>query len=651
MRVAHWVYPGATHSRLEHSIGVVHQVQRLVSAMNVSKTLIEPEQVSLLRVAALCHDMGHGVMSHVSENAFKDVKPCTALKLEFEDRFHVEGIQLSEIACYYMIGSPAFRRLLQTAMERHRDYPLPADAIGQMQRAITGQPISDRIPLLHELISGPFDADKLDYMPRDAHMSGVPVVTDVARLIQKTRALEVSEDALPRKVAAAITGRQPAGYVMTGIDLSGGRTLDELMLGRVLLFDKIYRHQKVRAAEGMVAALLQSVSDLVADTVAMVPFALTDEQLLDIDKGEIERLAGRTLTEDENIRVAVAVDLAHRLKVRDLFVRCLAFAQNMPDDPYKGIPTQRLGMEALLRDVADSTRRQALVHNIAQQVREIVDTLGRRPSLEQFPVDRLDPYICISPPAELPTPDSNVGRAFLIASDGSILDFKIESAESKGWSDAYLLARDVGYVFAPLEIAEYVFLAVERVLATEPLYRVRMPRTMLAYTKLDSAALDEIRRSLALSGFYATSPRDLWPLPQVLRRADIARRLEDLVKKLAGYHGPAVETDSSTALTLHPDRVRDWVRQFQTDRMADAALRVVEQVRLVGRPEIKQSLTDFMEGHPEFQGGCLCPFGLPKDSSAVTTYYAADIAERYRLTAASLPDALTTDKPILSTTS
>jgi HD superfamily phosphohydrolase len=48
---------------------------------------------------------------------------------------------------------------------------------------VIGKKIDDRIPLIHEIISGPFDADKLDYFVRDAMQAGTPSVLDISRLI------------------------------------------------------------------------------------------------------------------------------------------------------------------------------------------------------------------------------------------------------------------------------------------------------------------------------------------------------------------------------------------------------------------------------------------------------------------------------------
>ena len=644
--VAHWVYPGANHSRLEHAIGTVHQIERLIVAINTPPNeFIDAKMARLLRVAALCHDIGHGVMSHVSENAMKDVETCLSLRIAFADSFDLdpENVQLSEMAGYYLIGSPSFKELLQLAMNLYSDHALPSNPAELIQKAIISQPISDSVPLLHELVAGPFDADKLDYMPRDAHMSGVPVVTDVPRLIRKTRAVQLPQADLPREIGAKVKGGNP-NYTLIGIDLSGGRTLDELMLGRVLLFDKIYRHQKVRAIEGMVTALLHNVADLVAETISLTPYAFTDEELLDIDKPKIKKLAGRKLTADEDARVDIAVDLARRLKVRNLFVRCFAFAQCMPLDAYRKDSDQRLGIEKLLRDVDDFTERKALVGKIAKQIRDMICRLGQQSTMVNVLVHHIESYICISPP-EPPMQTIEVSRAYLITYDNKVVPFSVESAESMGWADSYLLARDVGYVFAPEELSPFVYLATETVVFRD--YGIHIPNTMLAYAKQSVDALDKLRKQLAQVGYYKSLPYELHPLPSRLTMADVASRLEGIVTRLSGYCGPISEQKPLDSGTLNPDRVKDWIRQFQGEEMVDAALRLVECVRLIGRKDIVKTLDGFMQQHPEFQSGHLCLWGLPKDSSAQATYYAGDITSKCGLSITSLSDALAGDKPIV----
>ena len=170
--VVHWVYPGAVHTRFEHTLGVLNRVQELLASLNRS---IQEERVEhsisshlsgVLRLCALLHDVGHGVFSHVSESAldrFDDVR--TAL-VEFAHLSSLENPKLSEIIAAYVVQSPSFNRLLEVLLSKlSHPIQLPdhtaisADHLVRLiTSAILGAPIDDRIPLLHELISGPFDA-------------------------------------------------------------------------------------------------------------------------------------------------------------------------------------------------------------------------------------------------------------------------------------------------------------------------------------------------------------------------------------------------------------------------------------------------------------------------------------------------------------
>jgi len=284
--VVHLVYPAACHTRFEHTLGAVLQVTRVVESLNehAGQELVDGQMLKLLRLTALCHDIGHGAMSHVSENALRNFDAVEQLRLEFVDKFGGEKASLSEIAAYYLIGSEGFGALLEKAQDATNDHDLPENAIKQMRNAIVGSPISERIPLLHELISGPFDSDKLDYMTRDAQMTGVPIVTDIPRVIQKVRAVELSLEELPENVQKLVTAGSGPSYWLTGIAVSGGRTLDELLIGRIMLFDKLYRHHKVRACEAMVAAIYRAIGALHSDGPAMLPYHLDDAQILEFDE-------------------------------------------------------------------------------------------------------------------------------------------------------------------------------------------------------------------------------------------------------------------------------------------------------------------------------------------------------------------------------
>lgn len=651
--VAHLVYPGAEHTRFQHSIGAAHQVAQLIASINASSTssfvppveCITRPQIKLLRMAALCHDIGQGVMSHVSENALESEYDVQSFKLAFTDKVGsgIEEPKLSEIAAYYLIGSPAFRELLKVARELSDDSEFPQDAANSMQNVVIGLSYWDDFPLLHEIITGPFDADKLDYMTRDAFMSGVPVVVDIPRLVQKVRAVRLLQNELPPTVKPKVKGGLP-NYSFVGIDLSGGRTLDELMIGRSLLFDKIYRHQKVRAAEVMVQSLLSRLKKLSGKDPVLIAYWLTDEELMNINENAICSLVERELTAEDKVDVSIACDIAGRLRDRRLLVRCLAVASSMPYDAYAETEEHKTGLGKLLHEMRNPDSQAELRTSLAEETENILQRLGQAGLLSKIPGGRLEPYIWISPPKP-PSEGSDVTRAYLIAGERKVLPFRDDAPETSRWADAYILTRDLGYIFAPDEFSKYVFLGAEKLLRTK--YGIHIPSSMLAYSKQDFEGIDDIRRSLHSSGYYGECPRDIWPMPSRLLMADIDDRLEGIVKKLSGYQGYVSDLDSPDKGIIHPNRIKDWLRQFEQEDMVEAAVSLLEGVRLIGRSDIVRVLDSLLQQRAEFRGCFLCTLGLPKDSSAVVTYYGADMMGKYNIRPAKIEETNVSQEPIV----
>lgn len=650
--VAHWTYPGAVHTRFEHSVGAVHQIARLMESLHQrgageSRPAAVPPKpfVNLLRLTALCHDIGHGAMSHVVENAFRRRGTIDELSLELARELDVEEVKLSEAAAYFILGGQAFADLVDTARAKtNHELPTTAETADLMRKAILGRPIHDMYPLLHALINGPFDADKLDYITRDAHMAGVPIVTDIPRLVQKIRALEVDRTHLPPAVAKQVQGNR-VSYVLYGVALSGGRTLDELMFGRTLLFDKIYRHQKVRAVEAMVGSIIELVAQVAGDRAALLPLLFEDDDLLDLTAEGLELRFGRRPSDPEMAQLEPARDLASRLKRRRLFVRAYAFAQSMPLDPFRHDDQQRRGFEHLLRDAPKPEQGRAIVAEIVAELHRMGKLVPSAWPTELSPV--LHSYVVLDAPDSSGNP-KEISRAYLFTNDGQVVHFRDDSAESPGWSAAYLMTRDLGYIFSPAELAPAVFLAAEVVLRRR--FGIRTPKSAQDYAKVPAKALVELRRALTQKGFYDGHPNDLCAEAAFLGRAAVLNDINEIVTRLGTYQGlePSGTRQHARVVRVDADRIRTWLRQFRDEAMAEAALEWLRALRVIHRQDIHAAVRAFMSENEGFDSAWTCPLGSPKDSSAIVTYYANDLASDFGLRAASLAEALSSDdQPIL----
>jgi uncharacterized protein len=202
---AHLVYPGATHTRFDHAVGVYHLARRALVTLRERGDLehVSATDCELIPLAALLHDIGHYPFSHALEELQPDLIPGHHEQLV--GRFLVE---------------PALQQALRN---------IAADAPARIERLIRGE--SDNP--LQGLVSGSLDLDKIEYLKRDARFCGVPYgEVDVDRLLH---ALTVVTD--------PATARPELGVHEKGV-----AALESLLFAKYQMFRNVYWHHAVRAA-------------------------------------------------------------------------------------------------------------------------------------------------------------------------------------------------------------------------------------------------------------------------------------------------------------------------------------------------------------------------------------------------------------------
>jgi hypothetical protein len=269
-------------------------------------------------------------------------------------------------------------------------------------------------------------------------------------------------------------------------------------------------------------------------------------------------------------------------------------------------------------------------------VHTILEMLGNQAVSNAIPGGDIRPYIWVDPP-KTKTQSNETVRAYLLGDDPDgppAMPFRDEYAETPGWSNAYLLTRDTGYVFTIDELALPAYLATEKYVRMK--FGVRSPSSMLPYAKQHADDVAVAKRRLAEAGFYDDAPYDIRPSPAQFETADFPHRLAQVRSALEHYEGPVYEAQEQKRSTImSPQRISAFVQQFGVAH-ADEALKMLESLRVVGRDQLVEAVKAFVLAHPgEYTN--VVPLGEAKDSSSVTTYYAGDIAD---LTIRSLGDAL-----------
>jgi HD superfamily phosphohydrolase len=203
---AHLVFPGANHTRLEHSLGTYSVAARFAEHLGLDAT-----DARRVTTGALLHDLGHGPFSHTLEGPMREV---LGHGHESVSRERIVGA-----------GTPAGATPAAVPAVLRR-YGLDPDDIADL----VDPRRPDRPRWLGAILHGAIDADRIDYLQRDAHYTGVAHgAIDAVRLLDTMRVLS-------GRLVFAEKGRS---------------AVEGFLVGRALMYSTVYYHKTVRAAEMM----------------------------------------------------------------------------------------------------------------------------------------------------------------------------------------------------------------------------------------------------------------------------------------------------------------------------------------------------------------------------------------------------------------
>jgi HD superfamily phosphohydrolase len=246
LQSARWVFPTAEHSRFTHGLGVMHEAglwaRSLYPSLRATLALGAPAEpipseglvVETLRIAGLLHDVGHGPFAHFFDDRFLAAFPAPAdprrpgaKTLSHED--------LSQLVIERELGPliRGLRRAPGTVPERDRFGEAEAIDPRWVSFLISKPPLVDAsmpswVRLLQPLLSGVFTVDNLDYVRRDAYLTGVSIgPVDAERL---RRYSFISERGLT-------------------LYESGIGALEMFLTARLFMYQHVYLHRTVRAID------------------------------------------------------------------------------------------------------------------------------------------------------------------------------------------------------------------------------------------------------------------------------------------------------------------------------------------------------------------------------------------------------------------
>ena len=216
------VYPGATHTRFAHSLGVMHVASRMFDALlRRSRDVLcssdygyddasLARQRRIIRLAALLHDLGHGPFSHAAEELLP-FKPDGDNRYEHED-----------------YSAAALKYCLDDLIENHNESRVNGIRVNDVLEIFEAPARSAGILVWKDLVSGQMDADRMDYLLRDAYHAGVQYGRyDLDRVIH---------------TLCLCPDIEKEGHYI-GVEEDGVHAVEGLLIARFMMFTQLYFHK------------------------------------------------------------------------------------------------------------------------------------------------------------------------------------------------------------------------------------------------------------------------------------------------------------------------------------------------------------------------------------------------------------------------
>ena len=204
LAMAHLVYPGALHTRFDHSLGTLHAAGQIVRNVAIAEQLSYDDVISI-RLAALLHDIGHGPFSHVSEYLLEKYHQLPQSSVGEREKIH-EKLTVDIIS-----NDSSIAELLKD--EQQQDIRLIIEG-------------SSRSDIRRDIVSSDLDADKIDYLSRDSYFTGVKYgIFDIEKIYDSFVYLSQGEQS----------------YL--GIDESGIFAIEQLILAKYHMTQQVYAHR------------------------------------------------------------------------------------------------------------------------------------------------------------------------------------------------------------------------------------------------------------------------------------------------------------------------------------------------------------------------------------------------------------------------
>lgn len=582
------LFSSANHSRFSHMLGVLFASNLM--AIQISRELeknrvVTPKKVfQIIRLSAIFHDCGHLFCSHATERYFQKNSSSRLNKLYvastnyFFSNLNIKPT-LSEIISVLIVNSPSVRKLFSILDKGFEDLDFDNNnqdsTIESIACLILGYPYTYESVPFSRIINGEIDADKLDYLKRDAYSTGIPSAVDTSRIIQKIRVSNSSKtlNMVSKSSAKNDTCRQ------LSIHPSAINTIDQMMISRLCMFENVYFHPKTLGTETYFRI---GLSELDSSTEGLLDNLTTTLHLNDsdfinpsINFCELDPYKFKIVNQE---KFDNSKRIFNNIYKRYLLKRSVAISpKNLT---YLNPEYQQFFVEIFENENLD--RKVEFVNHIKEKHKEILKILFPE---TRFDEDNIDVVIMFSPQYSTINLNSNV----IIA--GKINTYRDDIFEADNWLKSRTARDKKNYIITNNEFRYSIYLATELVLFEN--YGIQLRDTEL-YDEKDEERINELRTKLVENRVY----HNAHPLIQLDCLSTYTAFFEDLSNKWGRFE--ILNSQSMVCTRIDSQYIASYLKQFYKFEkdlgdfpiFLNESLDLLNSIHVISKNEIENSLAN-----------------------------------------------------------
>lgn len=483
---------------------------------------------------------------------------------------------------------------------------------------ILGFPYSKKTIPFAQIISGQIDSDKMDYLKRDSHSTGVPVAVDMSRVFQKLRMVQTKQEYQMLSEA-----QEDASQIYKlGIAPAAINTIDQLIISRYMMFENIYFHQKVLTAEEMLRYALRKLDK---STSGLFESFLTIMQLKDamvvnthFEKAVYEIEADSFSITDKALYDEACIILSS-LNKRNLFKRCVSLtSENLTD-------IGQLGNSFYSKVFIDRNNdsQNTFLQQVLREVRSAKAILGDERSF----CPSTDILLIIAPDISSVSLNSNIAIADKINRDRNMV------FEADNWLKSRTTRKPQNYLVSYEEDRYVIYIAAEKVLFRE--YGLLINDSII-YDENDEREIANLKSVLVAKGYY-NDAYALIPDDDIKRHSS---KVERLIGSWKAYE--RFDIDRGGRKPIDVTFLSSYIKQFYRfqktlgdfDVFVRGCLELLENVKIITRNDIHKSLKNNLDSVKK-DSGCtlneiqICNLGTLQDGGSQISYQVNEVNQIY----------------------